>query len=180
MYLLLTEFEMKCLLKTAAAEVATVVNIVGPTIADLVRSNLRTGGRLSGVSIISMNGVAVPPGTSSFTLRRLTDRRLDGDIDIGYEITLEQICATQTCDDAQELANALYSSVTESMMEEIDSGAFATALEATAQEQNKALVIAVAGASFDELVVAILGLLSVWYPMWIDGQFCKNDGNERE
>lgn len=160
------------------AEIATVVTIVAPSIAELVRANLNTGQRLRSVTIISINGVLVDPGTNTFTRRHLVSRRLEGDIDIEYEIALEELCSSQTCDNAQEIANTLYDSVTETMQEEIDSGVFENTLEATAAALGVVFEAEVSQPIWSDLVVTVLALLSIWYPVWIDGKYCENDGNQ--
>ena len=103
-----------------------------------------------------------------------------GEIDINYEILLEEICASITCDDAQEVANALYDLVTESMQKEIDNGKFTTALEAMAEEVGESLQLAVESADFSAVVLKVLSLASIWYPSWTTGKHCLNDGAQRK
>lgn len=106
-------------------------------------------------------------------------RELNAGLDIEYEIILEELCATLSCDDAQEVANLLYESVTDSMQAEIQSGAFATALETQATVVGETLSIAVASSNFSAAVVQLLGIVSRWYPTWGNtGEYCQNDGNE--
>mmetsp|Transcript_25700 Transcript_25700/g.44898 ORF Transcript_25700/g.44898 Transcript_25700/m.44898 type:complete len:1663 (+) Transcript_25700:1-4989(+) len=160
------------------AEVANVVTIVGSSIADLVRSNLKTTQRLAEVIIISINGILVTGGSFSFNRRHLVSRKLDGHIDIEYEILLEELCGTQTCTNAQEVANAFYESVTVGMQREIDSGAFSETLEQKAQEIGEILELAITSSDFSDLVVVILALSSIWYPAWTTGKYCLNDGEQ--
>ena len=159
---------------------ATVVTIVGPSIAALVRSNLKATQRLTEVIIISINGILVTGGSFSFNRRHLVSRKLDGHIDIEYEIFLEELCGTQTCDDAQSVADAFYESVTVGMQREIDSGAFSETLEQKAQGIGEILELAITSSDFSDLVVVILALSSIWYPAWTTGKYCLNDGEQRE
>ena len=173
-------------LEETQVKVVTLITILSNSITDLVRMDLRSTQRLKGVNILSINGIPVTDGQSSslfsdiFGTRRLTSRILVGSIDAQYEIILEQICATQTCDDAQEVANTLYEQVTVSMQREIESGAFENAMEVEAFKESLVLELDVVEPEFENLVVTVLALLSVWYPTWKDGQYCENDGNERE
>ena len=115
-----------------------------------------------------------------FPARRLASRRLDQYVYIEYEIILAQVCSTDDCNDAQEVANKLYDSVTSSMQQEIDSGVFEQMLEQTAAQLNVILDAAVLDHDFEHLTVQILALLSSWYPTFTQGQYCENDGGERE
>ena len=122
-------------------------------------------------------------GSSFSFLRHLetVSRHLDNNIDIEYEIQLEQICADEGCGNAQQIANELYESVTDNMQAEIDSGAFAAAMEAEARiVLGQTLDLEITDPVFEELVVTVLALLSIWYPSWTGGQYCRNDGDYRE
>lgn len=163
--------------------VATVVTIVGPSLAELVKATLKPTQKLKSVLITSINGILVTGNNRlSFTRRHLTARGLGEDLDIEYEIALEELCSTQTCDNAQEISNALYASVTEEMRTEINSGKFATVLKETAAEQDVIVEVAVGESNFEELVVVVLALASpaTWYPVWTNGNYCSNDGEQRE
>jgi len=161
------------------AEIATVVEITGPSIAALVKQNLNENQSVT-VVILSINGIPVPSGSRTFTGRHLVFRILQDDaLDIQYEIILEEICATVDCSDKQpqEIANLLYTSVTESMQDQIDSGAFVVALEQRATQIGKILEIAIDNSNFSEVVVAVLSLVSTWYPSFTTDEYCLNDGN---
>lgn len=163
------------------AEIATVVTIVGPSLAELVKATLKPTQKLKSVLITSINGILVTGNNRlSFTRRHLTARGLGEDLDIEYEIALEELCSTQTCDNAQEISNALYASVTEEMRTEINSGKFATVLKETAAEQDVIVEVAVGESNFEELVVVVLALASpaTWYPVWTNGNYCSNDGEQ--
>ena len=141
-----------------SAEIATVVAITGPSIAALVQQNLNENQSVT-VVILSINGIPVTSGSQSFAGRRLTARRLQGDaLDIQYEIILEEICATTDCSDKEpeEIANLVYETVTESMQDEIASGAFATTLEQVAAESGEIFEITVEESNFSDLQVAVL------------------------
>jgi len=157
------------------AEVNVIISIVGPTLQQAASANLSPNQRIKEVIITSINGNPV-------NFRRGlagAPRELNAGLGIEYEIILEEICATSSCDNAQEVANQLYQSVTESMKEEIDSGAFAQALETQAVEVGETLEIAVASSDFSAAVVELLGIVSRWYPAWGNtGDYCLNDGNE--
>jgi len=148
---------------------------------ELVSANLLEGQRLQSVRIISINGQAVTGTTNEFfPSRRLASRRLDQHVYIEYEIILEELCGTGDCNDAQEAANKLYDSVTSSMQQNIDSGVFEQMLEQSAAELNVILDASVLDHDFEHLIVQILALLSSWYPTFTQGQYCENDGGERE
>mmetsp|Transcript_31509 Transcript_31509/g.60108 ORF Transcript_31509/g.60108 Transcript_31509/m.60108 type:complete len:784 (-) Transcript_31509:593-2944(-) len=164
------------------AEIVTVVEIAGPSIAVLVRQNLSENQRVT-VNIISINGILVGPDVQGFSARRLVSPRRhlqDDPIDIEYEIVLTEICSTVDCSekDPQEVSNLLYQSVTSSMQAKIDSGAFATTLETRAAEIGEVIEVAVANSNFEELVIELLALASVWYPSWKTNQHCLNDGKQ--
>ncbi|KAL7547428.1 hypothetical protein ACHAWF_015925, partial [Thalassiosira exigua] len=95
-----------------------------------------------------------------------------------YEVLLEDICEDTECLDGQEVANKLYDSGTESMQDEIDSGTFATALEQAATSLGKTLEINVESPVFEESIIAVLALASIWYPTWENGKYCENDGGQ--
>jgi len=97
-------------------------------------------------------------------------------VDIDYDMVLEEICASSACDNAQEVANALYDSVNEFMQEEIEGGKFATALEDMAKTLGQTLELTVEGNVLGEVVFSVLGLVSTWYPSWKQGKHCLNDG----
>lgn len=177
-----------------SAEIATVVAITGPSIAALAQQNLNENQSVT-VVILSINGIPVTSGSQSFTGRRLAARRLQGvALDIQYEIILEEICATTDCSDKdpEEIANLVYETVTESMQDEIASGAFATTLEQVAAEIGEILEITVEESNFSDLQMVVLspGTPSMspsnsfqpsgefWYPSWIIGSYCLDDGNQ--
>lgn len=111
--------------------------------------------------------------------RQLVSRALQGGgIDIEYEVILEQICADTDCSNAQEIADALYDAVTETMQNDIDSGVFAQIVTATAEEQGAIVEVAIANSDFEDLVVLVLALASIWYPAWTTGEYCSNDGEQ--
>ena len=162
------------------AEISTIISIVVPSIADLINADLQPGQVLRRVVVTRVNGIAVD---ESFSFRRLqsVSRRLDNHIDIEYRIDLEEVCDTQGCNDAQQIANALYESVTDNMQAEIDSGAFAQAVEQEALVVlNQQLDLQITEPVFADLVITVLALLSLWYPSWTNGEYCRNDGDYRE
>ena len=115
------------------------------------------------------------------TLRRLESIRiLQTASTVEYELILEEICSTTSCEDSQAVANALYQQVTDELRQVIDSGAFTTMLQQNAQalSVDALLSTAVGSGDFGSVVVAILGLLTNWYPDWVRGGYCVNDGNE--
>lgn len=159
-------------------------------VADLVRQDLRAGQTLVGVIIISINGI-LTTGQTSFARRHLESgdshsesirisRRLEeeSELDIEYELLLQEIITPGI--DPQDLANKFYESVTESMQEQIDSGALVTKLELTAEELDVVVELAVSNSDFSQLVLVVLNLVSIWYPAWTSGKYCLNDGGQRK
>lgn len=156
--------------------------------------------------ILSINGVPVSPGLQSFTGRRLVARGLQSDaLDIDYEIILQEICATTDCSDKepQEVANLVYESVTETMQDEIASGAFAATLNQVAENIGEILEITVEESNFSDPNVVVFSPAvppqpsgtptatpstspsstsqpsgELWYPAWTAGVYCLNDGNQ--
>ena len=143
------------------------------------------------VVIVSINGESIGRlrnsmvGTSIESRRALRLSRSLQDIStIEYELIIEQLCndgATDECSDSQTLANNLYSLATESMREQIDSGAFLTQLQSMAESLNVDDFFnqtVVEGSSFGALTLALLILLSSYYPDWEhqDG-YCTNNSN---
>ena len=166
-------------------QIETIIEIVGPTLTDLIRTDLRSDQRLKEVNIISINGVLVEPGTETFFRRRLQSACTwtDGDntsLCIEYEILLEELCSSDHCYNAEDVANTLYDQVTTDMQQEIDSGVFELELEKTALSNQIVLDLEVDNPNFEELAVLVLALLSSWYPTWKDGSYCENDGGERK
>ena len=158
---------------TNQVEINTVITILAATLKKAASANLNTSQRIIDVKIISIGGVKV---TSTQRLRSLTGGTL-----IEYEILLEAICATSSCDDSQEVANALYKQATDSMKAAIDDGSLATTLKQNAQAAGNAdslLTVAVDSGDFSPVIITILGLLTDFYPDWVGGGYCSNDGNE--
>lgn len=103
---------------------------------------------------------------------------------IEYELIIEELCEggpTGACSDSQSLANNLYSLATSSMREQIDSGEFLNQLDAMAASLNVDALFneAVVGESdFGALTLALLSLLSSYYPDWESpGSYCTNNAN---
>jgi hypothetical protein len=153
------------------------VTILAENLKAAATLNLNSSQRVKSVRIISINGVLVDSGT---TLRRLdSSRHLEVAI-VEYEVLLEEICSSSSCDNADEVAAALYDKATDSMKAEIDSGKFATSVQQAASSSNveALLAIAVDSSDFSEVVLEVLGGLSVFYPDWENNSYCKNDGGE--
>jgi hypothetical protein len=157
-------------------ELQTVVTILATTLKNAFSTNLLTSQRVTAVNIISINGVLVSSGTT-LRNRLLESRNLEVAI-IDYEVLLEEICSTSSCDDAEAAAADLYEKATDTMKTEIDCGRFASAVRDAASASNvEALLdIAVESSDFSEVVLTLLGVLSTFYPDWENGGYCKNDG----
>jgi hypothetical protein len=127
------------------------------------------------VNIILINGVPVSGG---FLLRRLIGRNLSA-VTVEYEVLLEEICSNDGCSDADTAAQALYAQATDAMREEINSGAFATAVQSDATSANvdALLAIAVESNDFSAVILNLVGALSIFYPDWVNSGYCSNDGN---
>lgn len=157
-------------------EMATVVTILANNVKDALSKNLNTSQRVKSVRILSVNGVAV---TGGYSLRRLSQSRELSVAAIEYEALLEEICASTGCSDADAVAVALYDQATDAMKQEIDNGNFASAVQsdATTASISALLAVAVDSSDFSQVVLTVLGALSIFYPDWEDqSAYCSNDG----
>lgn len=162
-----------------AVEVQTIVTVMSATLKDIASANLNSDQRVKEVKIIAINGVPVDQASLGRVRRR---RQLEGtgdELDIDYELIMEEICATDTCDNAQEVANAFYEAVTTEIQQAVDSEEFADAVEEEASKLNVILEVAVSSSNFSEIVVALLNLIieDKFYPDWkSQSGSCLNDG----
>ena len=92
---------------------------------NLNRKKTRRRVRKGGIKILKMAGKSVK---SFFGFRDLRTRALQGS-QVDYELILEELCDTGTCDDSQAIADALYDDVSANMQVKIDSGEFQQALQ---------------------------------------------------
>ena len=89
-----------------------------PVIKKSLQSSLSPNQSLVQVNINAANGTK--PGAGDELRRHPTPRMLQVEgVDIDYNMVFEEICASSACDNAQEIANALYDSVNEFTQEEI-------------------------------------------------------------
>ena len=165
---------------TTAVETQTIVTIMSATLMDIASANLNSDQRVKEVKIVAINGVPVDQASLDFRRHRQLEGTGD-ELDIDYELIMEEICATDACDNAQEVANAFYEAVTTEIQEAVDSEDFAEAVEAEAAALNVILDVAVASSNFSEIVVALLNIIieDSFYPDWkSQSGSCLNDGKE--
>lgn len=160
----------------STVELNTVVTILAASIKAAIALNLNSSQRVKSVRIISINGVLVNSGTT-LRSRSLESRNLEVAL-VDYEILLEELCSTSACSNVDEVANALYLKATDSMKAEIDNGRFVELVQQSAAAANvdALLAIAVESNDFSEVVLTIVGALSIFYPDWENQGYCKNDG----
>lgn len=163
---------------SSTVEMARTVTILADNIRAAMSTNLNSSQRIAGVRILSINGVSV---TGGFSLRRLESRELSV-ATVEYETLLEEICSNSDCSNADAVAEALYEQATDAMRDEIDSGAFASSVQAAASAENlnTLLSAAVQSNDFGAVVLALLGTIQtlIYYPDWENGSvgYCANDG----
>ncbi len=115
-------------------------------------------------------------GKSVRKLRR-SDKNVDQDshrelqttgaLELEFELTMKTYCQNAKCEDAQTVANAVYSAASDQLQAAIQDGSLASALRSsTISALNTALASAVASSTFSALVALFVDLLDDWYPNW--------------
>jgi len=93
---------------------------------------------------------------------------------LAFRSSVEDICSSSVCADAQEVSNEAYESVSLRARSEISSGAYSDESDA---DVDSLLAESVSSGDYTEVVSPLLSLLSKWYSDQT-ADTCKNDGNE--
>lgn len=111
-----------------------MVTVLADTISNAISVGLKGSQKLIAATITYVNGIPASQVSSSVS-----------PINVDYEVTLEQICETESCSETDNIASSFLEQVKGSMNDQIANGALTASLVAKALELGVSSLLGVAG-----------------------------------